>query len=255
MSETYGNGHLDRERLASLLDEPGADEAAAAHLDGCERCRAEYEALSRMRMALSGLGELEPPADGWRRLEAELEERELPAETPAGGEGGFGPVPGGRSGRRAAGVRFAGPALQAAAAVLLFAGGILAGFRLTGEEALGGAGSEAGGPLAVGTRAEGTLGPATEGGEEAARLRRALEELDRFGALGLAGEGEEPLDPASAAERLARLDALIGASREAVSEDPADPVANTLLFRLVEQREELASRLNRSVHLTGLEYR
>ena len=64
--------HLTLERLSAVLDEPGADGAAVAHLDECAACQREYEAMSRMRMALSGLPELEAPDGVWAGVEAAL---------------------------------------------------------------------------------------------------------------------------------------------------------------------------------------
>lgn len=251
MSEKRDTEHLDPERLSALLDAPDADAEASAHLERCPECQVEFETLSRMRMALSGLGELEPPEDEWTRIEAALRERGL-SEDAAGGSPGDGATgaaaPGGRPpfGRR---LLARWPA-QAAAAVLLFAGGILAGLQMTGGPAdPGRTALEL--PVAGGAEAE-EAGPASSVDMGAAYLA-ALEDIERL-APELVGD-VDGLDPGSAAERLARIEALIRAAREAVRENPADPVANALLFQLVEQREELASRLNQSLHLVTLEYR
>ncbi len=259
MSEKPELKHLDTERLSALLDDRGGSEGATAHLDACERCRAEFEALSRMRMALSGLSESEPPGDEWGRIEAALEERGLLVSGPARAEENapHGPAEAGTAapGARAVAFRYLSrwPA-QAAAAFLLFGGGILAGLQLTATGPAESGGSGPAGTLAVRDAGEAIPAVRTEI-DEAAHVRQALAELERLGSPA-STETAEGLDPASAAERLARLDALIGASREAVGENPADPVANALLFRLVEQRDELAGRLNRSLHLaTTLEYR
>lgn len=257
MSEQSNQKHLERERLSALVDEPAGDAEASAHLEACTRCRAEFEHLSRMRMALSGLGDLEPPPDEWRRIEATLETRGVLAEATSGGARRD------ESGSSGATVRgqVAFPLqllgrwpVQAAAAFLLFAGGILAGLQLTGGGS-GSVGRVAGGLPAV-RGAEGAGAEASDllaADAEAAYLQ-ALEELDRLRAPGVQQVGGW-LDPATAAERLARLEALIRASREAVRENPADPVANALLFQLVEERELVASRLNESLRLATLEYR
>lgn len=246
--------HLESRRLSALLDEPGGDGEALAHMEACERCRGEFETLSRMRMALSGLGDLDPPRGEWPRIERALEARRVLPPGPgsaarshdAGGAGG--------ARGRAFGALGRWP-VQVAAAFLLFAGGIVAGLQLT-SGATGVEGGVARVPDALtGGGFESTTAVRESRPEngETAYLRQVLGELERLGqpAGGTAGE----LDPASAAERLARLDALIGATREAVGENPADPVSNALLFQLVEQRDELASRLNQSLHLVTLEYR
>lgn len=256
MSERRYTEHLDHRRLSALLDDPGEDGEALAHLEACERCRAEFETLSRMRMALSGLGDLDPPRGEWPRIERALEARGVLA--PGGGSVAGSPrapevgESGGAPGRAFA-VLARWP-VQVAAAFLLFAGGIVAGLQLTsGATSVEGDPARVPGALAGGGFDSAAAREARPENGETAYLRQVLGELERLGqpAGGAAGE----LDPASATERLARLDALIGATREAVRENPADPVSNALLFQLVEQRDELASRLNQSLHLTTLEYR
>lgn len=241
--------HLSLERISALLDEPAEDRAGADHLEGCPACRAEFERMSRMRMALSAMSEAEPPAGEWSRITARLELGGRPASGGGGTTGLFG-----------SGI-FMGWPLRAAAAVLLFAGGIMAGVQLTGGV------SGSGDHLAAGS--DGESGPPTvtsrfdERGAAAygAEYLAALSELQEMGAPRWAanetfGAGSrEDVDPAAAAERLARLDALIRASRQSLEEDPADPMANGLLFHLVDERNALASRLRESLHLTSLEYR
>ena len=39
-----------------------------AGVDGCEECKREYEQMVRMRMALSALPDLVPPADEWKKI-------------------------------------------------------------------------------------------------------------------------------------------------------------------------------------------
>lgn len=247
MSEKAEMEHLDRARLSALLDASGEDAAGAAHLEACARCRAEFESLSRMRMALSGLGGLEPPPDEWSRIEAAVEERGMPRAVAPGAEegrptpGSAGSATGARRPRAVALALLSRWPVQAAAGLLLFGGGILAGLQLT-----------AGGPAGEGRVAGGL--PAATADAGAAGYLDALEELERLGAPGPAREADG-LDPGAAAERLARLEALIRASREAVGESPADPLANALLFRLVEERDYVASRFNESLRLVTLEYR
>lgn len=271
--------HLSLERISELLDAPetaaeagrapasgfeagrppapDAEGAAEAHLEACAACRAEYERMSRMRMALSAMAEAQPPSDEWARVVERLEaERPAPDISPRG---------------LLLSGAFAGWPLRAAAALLLFAGGVVAGLQLTGglapsaDPAADARSSEALGRLAT-AEPPAALAPAA-GGEEAsaAETLRAIAELREMGAPRWAaasgwseGSGSgagEAVDPVAAAERLARLDALIQASYQAVEESPADPVANGLLFQLVDERNALASRLRETLHLTSLEYR
>lgn len=275
LSETRSE-HPEGWRISALLDEPESDPAAAAHLEACERCAAEYEQMSRTRMALSALGQLEPPADAWEGIEARLDALEAAGEVPwAAGVRAGTETPSGR-GRgapdgpfRRGARRFLDSApLQAAAGLALFAGGVLAGLQLTAA----GPGPEAGSPpvaaleRGAGAEAEGLAteagapaeGPASSAEGEpvlGAEEWAALEELRSL--MGPAAEAAAvgALEPPEAAERLARLDALILASRQALERVPADPVANGLLFELVERRNRVASELGESLHLTTVEYR
>lgn len=231
MSENPERGHLETERLSRLLDEPGSDPRATAHLEACGECRGEFERLSRVRMALSALGELEPPPGHWERIEAKLRvRRTLP---PSGGEPEAWRLP-------PPWTRRAG---QLAAAIVLFAGGLAAGLYVTA--------ARDGASVAAIPRDS----PGAPGASEVDYLE-ALGDLAGLREPGLAGgAGEGPLDPVEAAERLARLEALIRATREALESAPGDPVANGLLFQLVDERDFLAGRLNQSLRLAALEYR
>lgn len=226
--------HLTLEMISTLLEEPEEHAEWAAHLAACEVCSLEHSRMRRMLMALSGLGEMQPPADEWERIEAKLP----------------------REGRvlflRRAGL-FAGWPAQAAAAMLVFAGGIAAGLVLTG------------GPSPDATQVAGNetlqyVGEAVASGPETAspflsgQYYEAVAELDRLRARPVSS-GDLIEDPAAASARLARLDALILASREALVSSPTDPAINNLLFELIEERDDMASGLEGAVRLAGLEYR
>src|SRR5688500_18893406 len=104
--------HLTIESLARLVDEsPGA--AEGAHLEGCASCRAALDDLRAQTAELAGLGALptvEPPAHVWERIAARVEsDRIAPIRRSW-------PLPG---------------IARAAAAVILFAGGVAAGSLLT----------------------------------------------------------------------------------------------------------------------------
>lgn len=228
--------HLTLERISALLDEPWADLGAETHLERCDDCRAEYERLSRMRMALSALGELEPPADGWRRIEARF------AEAPGGAV-----VP---LRRRLASRFLASWPLQAAAAALLFAAGLTAGVRFAGPGSTAGGGSVAEAlPGEPGTEVP-VVVPST--GSDAALLN-ALAELEALRSPVQQATLERPdgtLDPIVATQWIARLDGAIRAMQERVDRSPGDPVANAYLFQLLDERDRLTGELRQSVHLT-----
>lgn len=232
--------HLSIERISALLDEPWADGEAERHLESCDACRAESERLSRMRMALSALGELEPPADEWRRIEGRL-------DAVLGPEAGPAVVPAGHpaTGRRL----LSSVPLQAAAALALFAGGVVAGLQFTSAGATG----ETADPAAAGATPPAVV---SLGGEDRAVLD-ALSELEELRAPlrtvaddGAAGSGgvEPEFDPVQAARLAARLDGLIRAMQERLEGDPDDPFASAYLIELTDQRDRLAEAIERSVY-------
>lgn len=242
MSDTH---HLSSERISGLI-EPGADDPAAReHLEGCPRCRREQERMRRMRMALSALDTVSAPAGGWERIEAALED---PAREPVKASGRDGVV-----GRIAEST----PARVAAAAAL-FGVGVGLGVHLsTGPAGPAGAGSSASvdraaAPVDAGSAAGARAAPSrlSSGVEGATGNGAAVEGLAE-----LRASGPDPAEalryPERTAAHLARLDALIHASREALQEDPADPMVNDLLFQVMEEREQYRQALQ----LSSLEYR
>jgi hypothetical protein len=226
--------HLTREQISTLLEEPRMVPAGPVHLEECEECSREYERMSRMRMALSALSDLEPPPDEWERISDRM---------------GF-------SQRHRWSVRLqwlqtAGWPLRAAAVLILFSGGLLVGQRLAvrpGGEAEDG--WQAAQPATDGPGLFAVNQSRTE--PEAAYLRNVAE-LQELRDQGVEGEGWME-DPAAVAERITRLDAIIEASREALSTAPADPVLNNFLFDLVDERNVLAGSLDRSLRMTAAEY-
>lgn len=100
--------HLNLETIARIVDDgPSAEENR--HLDACSACRAELEAMQEDVHALRMLPDVAPAADDWAALEQRLVAEGLVHST-----------------RRI--TWFTGPHLmQAAAAVVLFLGGTLAG--------------------------------------------------------------------------------------------------------------------------------
>lgn len=272
--------HLEHETLSALIDEPEAWPAARDHLRGCTACRREFNVMRRMRMALSALDDLDPPAGGWEAIEARLPVRE--------------------GGGRAAGWRalaFGGGwlsgSVRAAAAVVVFSAGVglglwvappAGGGAATGTRDAAASGRPAeladAGPArasaspqerAGAARAAGTSGNGTTGGSAVAASLAAADGSDSSVSLPsdlprpyrvlysrlqeLRARGPSPSEalqhPEEAAQHLARLDALIRASREALQDAPADPAINDFLFQVVAERD----RLDRALHVASLEYR
>lgn len=253
--------HLDLERISALLDEPGCDDVAARHLEACETCGREHERLRRMRMALSALDDLDPPADEWERIEAELREEEREEGSDAGPRPGAGGSGDGRAGPWSAAdgnrswsarvLRLApdgATGLRAAAAVLLFLGGTWLGVTLRDGGPPPVAAGSGDRPAELAT-SDGTS-PDAVAPEGAADARQWLAGLESLRARGPSPE-EVASDPEGAAEHLARLDALIQASRAYVRDVPSDSEVNDFLFEVVEERNSL----NQALRFASLEYR
>lgn len=233
--------HLTREQIAALIDEPDVTASGRAHLDVCEDCAHEFEAMSRTRMVLSGLPDLEAPEDGWARIAAALN---APDAGPSRGWLPSGPW---------------GPVLSAAAVLVLFLGGMGVGWMV----APGGSSEGAPGapdemvasdvvtePQAAETEPAAALKQLAGDYPEYMRTVAELRELREGGPT--AAEIAE--NPALAAERLTRLDALIEASREALRETPADPALNDFLFDVIDERTTVAGQLDQSLRQASLEY-
>lgn len=230
--------HLSSERLSRLLDEPPAAEEAE-HLEGCRTCTRELEGLRRMRMALSGMDQEDPPRGEWAAIEEEMRSSGI-----LGRSGGD---------RRddtdwSVGVSWAsGWPARAAAAALVFGVGLAAGLQFDLEGGFGTSGAE-------GDRAERPAVEASAGTEDGVGSLAG-------GIAGLLAEdsGEDSVspveDPVVAAEELARLDALARAVRERLRQNPTDPELNDLLFRISDRRESLTQEFGRAAQLVSLDYR
>lgn len=212
--------HLNREILARLVD-GAASPAEAQHLEACETCAAELDALRDQTEALGTLPELMPPVGDWEVLEARLRSEGL-VETP----GLF----------RTLGLAHTPGWMRAAAAVLLFLGGTGTGVLL----ANGPATLERGSP-ALGSDVAFFAGAETvEDAASAVRVaeRQYVSALARYRELMMSEGGAEPgVDPLS---RYAALEHLWAASQAAVRQAPGDPYLNGLLASVLGEREATA---------------
>jgi hypothetical protein len=248
--------HLTTETIARLVDEPPT-ELEAAHLAECEPCRAEFAALRDDVRALATLPDLAPAPDAWDTLARRL-----------AGEGIMLP------GRRTP-ARFR-PWLQAAAAVVLFAGGLAAGREL--GAAAGSSTQPAGGRVPdIGAVTPAPRAPAADAGpavaeaeaaerpavtgataasptmalassdaparaapprtmDEAAALLRQTEEL-YLGALTRYAELATDADAGDPVARLAALQSIVMTTQAALTQTPADPVINGYHLTAVAQRD------------------
>ena len=220
-------GHLNAERISALLDEPWADRDGQAHMETCAACQAEFERLSRMRMALSALPDERPPRGEWASIEAALEAR------------GFGTGPRWLGGRVARRLLTPGP-LQAAAGLLLFAGGLVAGLQFTRG---GTTESAADLPAVVSPADDQTL---LEGLNRLESLRTPLRQVGEGAAPQASGTELRERNPVELAQSLARLEGSIRALREHLESNPDNVFASAYLLELVDARDRLTDELGRA---------
>jgi anti-sigma factor RsiW len=221
--------HLSREQISALLDDPKGVQGGLEHMAECPECAREYEQMSRMRMALSGLTQLEPPSGEWDAVQRRM---------------GLEPIqqPGAGSAWR----HLRAWPLQAAAVLALFAAGLMVGQRM-------GSGGEAPAPASSADEtlvANAESAMSIEPAEAYLRTVADLQDLRR----GLDGHADGAQGPERVAERITHLDAMIDASRDALREAPADPVLNNFLFQLVDERNDLAGQLDQTLRMTAEEY-
>ena len=207
--------HLSSETLSRLVDERPAPEERA-HLDRCEACKAELQALRVQTSALRSLPDLRPPVGDWEVIQARLVSEGL-VKRPGTFAATLGTTPGW---------------MRAAAAVLLFLMGGATGMGVARTRA--GAGDPA---LAnVNTVAE------------AARALRAAEQeyMDAYilhNQLVVQEGGGAAADPAS---RYAALNLLVDAGRAALRQAPADPFLNGFVVTVDAERQAQLRRLSAS---------
>jgi len=228
--------HLNRVQISLLLEQPEDVPGGPEHLADCPECAREYEQMSRMRMALSGLPELEPPVGEWAAVQERLGLD--PLRRPIGAP------PWWQGARRV---------LQAAAVIALFAAGLMVGRRGAGQ-------GNSPGPSALTTTAvpveagdPGSPGESSLAIQPAEAYLRTVADLQQLRDSFDESASRQP-GPEAFAERITHLDAMIDASRDALREAPEDPVLNNFLFQLVDEREDLAGQLDQTLRMTAAEY-
>lgn len=239
--------HLNLETLARLIDD-APDPTEAGHLDICEQCRTELEALRADAAALLALPDPDPPIAAWLALEQRLRREGLM--------------------RR----RTPSTALLRMAAVLaIFLTGSVVGALLMTRQSVRYAAtsprevaapiqrvadnppvfdteSAAVAPLpsAVMTTTPATpprtnVRPAATPEEAVARLRDAertyLSALSRYADLSGRTAAPDPL------ARLAALESIVATTRAALGQAPADPVLNGYHLTAVAQRDAMLRQL------------
>ena len=233
--------HLDTERLAMLADdEPTA--AEREHLMECEPCAREWRGYVALRgMAAQAPSEMTmTPLTTWDALAAQLRDEGLIRIGDARG------VAVARSGGR-----WTRGWMQIAASLLLLAGGAVAGRMSVQDD--GGSGAAVT-PVAG---ARGRALVANAGGdsaftsvEEARAVLENAERQYRLASLWLLEKQDSTgtdSDPELYRTRLAALDQMAGAARDAVYEAPHDPVINSYYINTLAAREVTLKQLNASL--------
>jgi len=222
--------HLPTERLAAFVNEPPSA-TEMAHLAACAECaseRAVYRSLAEL--AASESSRIGEPLTSWEKLKPAL----IADGVIDDGRG----VPfGSRHVRR--------PWLQAAAAVLLIAGGVMAGRRSAGATL-----------FPVGDAARVALVPVSAAGDSAlsfksladARAAQARSQLVYQSATAFLAQSDTSnrasVSPASMRTRLAALDRTRQVLGEALNDAPYDPVINGYYLTTLGQREATLRQIN-----------
>ena len=246
--------HLTLEQVAALIDDSQGAQESFAHMEQCELCTREFEQMSRMRMALSALPDIEPPSGEWDRIESMLPG--APTTVPITSrrrESRSGHATRSTLTSRPARSRFAAAAwpVQAAAVLMLFAGGLWVGTRVGVD-----GGSSAGDEAALTDVHGQQVQPAAFGGAASGWSDSYLRAVSNLEALRdeLNAGGEWPDDPALLTERLNQYDELLSASKAALRQAPAEPAINDFVFGVQDERDDLADRLDQTLRMASVEY-
>jgi hypothetical protein len=227
--------HLSTDRLAALGDEqptPGE----AAHLASCAACAREQSAFRLLvAMAHAEQGAIGLPLTRWDDLASALA-----ADTPASAPDVIDIAV-----RRRRAARWP---MQAAAGLLLLAGGAMLGRASAGASLLPADGTSVASNTPASTTLDQRAGDsAFTSVADARRAQQHYELLYQQAAAFLAehdstGLGQE--NPVAYRSRLAALDRVISTTREAMREAPHDPVINGYYLTTLGQREATLRQLN-----------
>jgi hypothetical protein len=234
--------HLTLETLARLIDE-APDPTENGHLDICDQCRTELEALRADAAALRELPDPQPPIAAWVALEQRLDREGLLRKT-----------------------RWQQHAMRIAAVLVIFVLGSIAGGMFmrpeigtvattTPEQTLTMPAAVVSQPVvddtprspAVMTAAPLTgpraaVRPAATAEEALARLREA--ESAYLSALGRVSDFNGRADTTDPVARLAALESIVATTRAALGQAPADPVINGYHLTAVAQRDATLRQLS-----------
>lgn len=226
--------HLTLETLARLVDD-SPDPTEAGHLDICEHCRTELEALRADASALRALPDPEPPLAAWIALEQQLKREGVMRRSP-----------------------WVANALRMAAVFVIFIVGSIAGGVFMNQRNHNNVVATSTpaytrpiqvaaqpGPLVdttptVTTVASPTITiPSVQPAATAEQAAQQLRDAERayVSALTRFSEFNTRAESADAVARLAALESIVATTRAALGQAPADPVINGYHLTAVAQRD------------------
>lgn len=250
--------HLPTERLAALADaDPTPLEAG--HLEVCAACAREWRAYRALGELAAGAREAAAePLLTWDALAAHLRAEGLQtASSHAGASGDVipferGALRGASAARALAARRWM---MRAAAAVVLFTGGLVAG-RVSTALLPGDPAPAAGaGPAIVAGAADGSGEPTFASEDEAlAALMDAERRYQLAASYLVSNDSATRLDNAeSYRTRLAALDEVAAATRRALYESPYDPVINRYYLTTLGARDATLRQLGATLEPVGMQ--
>jgi hypothetical protein len=204
--------HLTIETLARLVDDEPTP-AEREHLAACERCAGELAAMRDQTEALATLPEIMPPLGDWEVLEARLRSDGLVRDPSPLSKLGLARTP---------------SWMPAAAAVVLFFGGVATGAGVVSKDA------------------ETSVAPVANVEAAAVAVREAeqryVSAVSNYREL-LSAEGVDDAgaDPYS---RYAALEHLVSVSQAAVRSAPGDPFLNGFLASALAERDAAARQVS-----------
>lgn len=232
--------HLHPDRLSALADdEPTTTEAS--HLASCATCAREIAAHRRLLLlAWQERDRRVDPVSGWESLAAAaLDEGLIRHGAPAGRVAGWG-------------------WLQAAAAVMLVAGGMAIGRQSAPRDAVHVAATETPSPSMIHEVADDDSSVSFRSTAEALAVAVRAEREYRLAMTYLSGQDTIARvgdDPSIYRARLAVLEDLAGVALDGVREAPADPVMNRYYLNAISARDatlrQLGEKLPDNVQLVG----
>ena len=245
--------HLPAERLAALADEPPT-RLETEHLAFCADCRRERDAYLRLNaLASDESTRLAPAISEWSaiatalRAEGVLAPRagDAPASS-AGASADVVPIAARRAGHRVVTWFSSATWARAAAALMLVAGGAIGGRLSTGHPAI--PGTVAGAPRDTVAVVIGDTLPTFRSATEALAHLTAAEQHYQYAATFLAqfDSGAAPVEDSKQAyeTRLAALDNVAAAARQALFQAPHDPIINRYYLATLGARRATIQQLN-----------